>query len=225
MRTVGSHHPVASHASETKMDKKCKICRRAGEKLFLKGERCFTPKCSFGRKSYPPGKRDSERKHRSTVTEYGIQLREKQKVRNVYGLSEKQFSNYVKRVTGREGDPSEKLYEELETRLDNTVYRLGLAKSRSEARQFVSHGHIMINGRRLTIASHQVKIGDILKIRPGSMVKIPFMGLAERPSKGAVPAWLSFDQRKAEAVVLGKPILDKGASEFKLTSVIEYYSR
>ncbi|MFA5831159.1 MAG: 30S ribosomal protein S4 [Candidatus Paceibacterota bacterium] len=207
------------------MDKKCKICRRAGEKLFLKGERCFTPKCALVRKAYPPGKRDSERKHRSTVTEYGIQLREKQKVRNVYGLSEKQFSNYVKRVGSREGDPSEKLYEELEMRLDNTVFRLGLAKSRSEARQFVSHGHILVNDKKLTIPSYQVRVGDVLKIRGGSMVKIPFMGLAERPAKGAVPAWLSFDRKKAEAVILGKPILDKGSSEFKLTSVLEYYSR
>ena len=117
------------------------------------------------------------------------------------------------------------LYESMETRLDNTVYRLGLAKSRSEARQMVSHGHFMINDKRMTIPSYNVKIGDVLKIRPGSMTIIPFMGITEKAGKGPVPAWLSYDQKKAEAVVLGKPILDKGASEFKLTSVIEYYSR
>jgi small subunit ribosomal protein S4 len=207
------------------MDKKCKICRRAGEKLFLKGERCFTPKCAFGRKAYPPGRRDSERKHRSTVTEYGLQLREKQKVRNVYGLSEKQFSNYVRKVTSRKGDPGTMLYEEMEMRLDNVVYRLGLAKSRAEGRQMVSHGHFLVNEKRLTVPSYTVKIGDVLKIRPGSMMNIPFMGITEKAGKGPIPAWLSYDQKKAEAVVLGKPILDKGASEFKLTSVIEYYSR
>ncbi len=177
------------------------------------------------RKAYPPGKRDSERKHRSTVTEYGTQLREKQKVRNTYGLSEKQFSNYVKEVTSSKGDPSTLLYETMEMRLDNTIYRLGLAKSRSEGRQMVSHGHFLVNGKRLTIPSHHVKIGDVIKIRPGSMTNIPFMGITEKTGRGPIPAWLSFDQKKAEAVVLGKPILDKGASEFKLTSVIEYYSR
>jgi len=207
------------------MDKKCKICRRAGEKLFLKGERCFTPKCAFVRKAYAPGKRDSERKHRSTVTEYGTQLREKQKVRNVYGLSEKQFSNYVRKVTSSKGDPSTLLYEEMEMRLDNAVYRLGLAKSRAEGRQMVSHGHIVVNGKRLTVPSYRLKIGEMIKIRPGSMTNIPFMGITEKAGKGPVPAWLSYDQKKAEAVVMGKPILDKGASEFKLTSVIEYYSR
>jgi len=150
-------------------DKKCKICRRAGEKLFLKGERCFTPKCSFERKPYSPGKRDSERKHRSTVTEFGTQLREKQKVRNVYRISEKQFANYVKRASESKGNPSEKLFEELESRLDSTVYRLGFAKSRSESRQIVAHGHIMVNGRRVSIPSYEVRIGDKLTVRGGSV--------------------------------------------------------
>lgn len=206
------------------MESKCKICRRAGEKLFLKGERCFTPKCAFARKAYAPGKRDSERKHRSTVTEYGLQLREKQKVRNVYGLSEKQFSNYVKKAVSST-DSSGTLYELMEMRLDNAVYRMGIAKSRADARQMVSHGHIMVNNKRFTIPSHILKIGDIITIRPGSMTNIPFMGITEKTGKVPAPAWLSYDVKKAQATVLGKPILDKGASEFKLTSVIEYYSR
>ena len=113
----------------------------------------------------------------------------------------------------------------MEMRLDNTIYKIGLAKSRSEARQLVSHGHILVNGKRMTIPSYRLKIKDIIKIRPGSMNIIPFMGITEKAGKGAVPSWISYDQKKAEAVVLTKPILDKGASEFKLTSVIEYYSR
>jgi small subunit ribosomal protein S4 len=207
-------------------DKKCKICRRAGEKLFLKGDKCFTPKCPFEKKAYPPGKRDSERKHRSTATEYGIQLREKQKVRNVYRLSEKQFSNYVKKVTGAKGvNPSEKLLEALETRLDNVVFRVGLAKSRSAARQIVAHGHITLNGRRTMIPSRPVKVGDIVKIRKESLEKKPFAGLTEKGNKAPIPAWLTFDPKTAEAVVRAMPTLDKGVSEYNLTSVIEFYSR
>jgi small subunit ribosomal protein S4 len=210
-------------------DKKCKICRRAGEKLFLKGERCFTPKCSFERKPYSPGKRDSERKHRSTVTEFGTQLREKQKVRNVYRISEKQFANYVKRASESKGNPSEKLFEELESRLDSTVYRLGFAKSRSESRQIVAHGHIMVNGRRVSIPSYEVRIGDKLTVRGGSVGNGFFVNIAERLVKAVIPAWLNFadkpDSKKIEAEVRGKPILDKQSSEYNLTSVIEFYSR
>lgn len=206
-------------------DKKCKICRRAGEKLFLKGDRCFTPKCAFEKKAYPPGRRDSERKHRSTVTEYGLQLREKQKVRNVYRLSEKQFSGYVKKATTKSGNPSEKLFESLETRLDNIVYRLGLAKSRSEARQLVSHGHITVNGRRVTIPSREMKINDKISIRKGSLEKKPFAGIGEKAQKAPVPAWLTFDPKTVEAIIRTMPTLEKGASEYNLTSVIEFYSR
>lgn len=206
-------------------DSKCKICRRAGEKLFLKGERCFTPKCAFERKPYAPGKRDSERKHRSTVTEFGLQLREKQKVRNVYRISEKQFSAYVKRATETKGNPSENLFEELESRLDSVVYRLGFAKSRSESRQIVAHGHILINGRRVTIPSYKVMVGDVIGIRAGSVSNGFFANIAEKAGKIPVPLWLNFDPKKNEAEVRGKPILDKGSSEYNLTSVLEFYSR
>jgi len=206
-------------------DKKCKVCRRAGEKLFLKGDRCFSPKCAFEKKAYPPGRRDSERKHRSTATEFGIQLREKQKVRNVYRLSEKQFAKYVKNASTAGENPSEKLYEQLETRLDNIVFRLGLAKSRSESRQLVSHGHITVNGRRTSVPSRQMKIGDIVSIRKGSLEKKPFVGLAEKQNKAPVPQWLTFDAKKPEAIVRALPVLDKAVSGYNLTSVIEFYSR
>lgn len=210
-------------------DKKCKICRRAGEKLFLKGERCFTPKCAFERKPYAPGKRDSERKHRSTVTEFGTQLREKQKVRNVYRISEKQFSNYVKRASESKGNPSEKLFEELESRLDSIVYRLGLAKSRSESRQIVAHGHVLVNGRRVTVPSYEIRIGDKLAVRAGSIGNGFFTNVSEKLAKAVIPTWLNFankpDSKNIEAEVRGKPILDKQSSEYNLTSVIEFYSR
>jgi len=155
-------------------DKKCKICRRAGEKLFLKGDRCFTPKCGFTSRPYAPGRLDSERKHRSQLSEYGSQMKEKQKIRNIYGVSEKQFSNYVKVSTKNTGDnktsPALQLYRNLEIRLDNVVYRMGLAKSRALARQVVTHGHILVNGKRLDVPSHKIKIGDIVEIRQGSLV-------------------------------------------------------
>lgn len=205
-------------------DTKCKICRRSGEKLFLKGDRCFTPKCAFERKPYAPGKRDSERKHRSTVTEFGIQLREKQKVRNVYRVSEKQFASYVKRASSQPGSPSENLFEELERRLDSVVYRLGLAKSRSASRQIVAHGHILVNGRRVTVPSYKVNVGDVLGIRAGSLSNGLFANAAKE-GKTPVPLWINFDPKKNEAEVRGKPVFDKGSSEYNLTSVIEFYSR
>jgi small subunit ribosomal protein S4 len=210
-------------------DTKCKICRRAGEKLFLKGERCFTPKCAFERKPYAPGKRDSERKHRSTVTEFGTQLREKQKVRNVYRISEKQFSNYVKRASETKGDPSENLFGELESRLDSIVYRLGFAKSRSESRQIVAHGHVLVNGRRVTVPSYAIHTGDLLGVRQGSIGNGFFENISEKLAKTVLPSWLNFtnkpDAKKIEAEVRGKPIFDKQSSEYNLTSVIEFYSR
>ncbi len=205
---------------------KCKICRRAGEKLFLRGERCLTPKCAMDRKPYSPGIVQSQRKHRSMQTEYGIQLREKQKIRNIYRLSEKQFARYVKDATSRRGvNPSEKLYENLETRLDSVVFRLGFADSRSHSRQIVSHGHVMINGRRIDVPSYKVKKGDIIQVRDGSKAKTLFVERAEKIKKHKFPIWVSFDSGKLEATVKGTPVLDKGEFTFNLRSVIEFYSR
>jgi len=205
---------------------KCKICRRAGEKLFLRGERCLTPKCAMERKPYTPGIVQSQRKHRSMQTEYGRQLREKQKVRNVYRLSEKQFAKYVKEATSKRGvNPIERLYENLETRLDSAVFRLGFAESRAHARQIVSHGHVMVNGRRVDIPSYKVKKGDILQVREGSKTSTLFTERAEKIKKHKFPTWVSFDEGKLEATIKATPILDKGDISFNLTSVIEFYSR
>ena len=205
-------------------DKKCKICRRAGEKLFLKGEKCFTPKCIFVKKPYPPGKLDSDRKHKSVRSEFGAHLIEKQKVRNVYGVGEKQFSNYVKMAKNKKGvSPMETLYESLESRLDNVVFRLGLASSRPLSRQLVSHGHIIVNDRKVTIPSYQLASGDKVSIRGGSRDIGPFKELATKLEKHPRPEWIKFDMGSGVALIQGKP---KDANfPFNLSSVIEFYSR
>ena len=206
-------------------DPKCKVCRRAGEKLFLKGEKCFTPKCIFEKRPTPPGKPQSERKHRSMVTEYGIQLKEKQKIRNVYGVSEKQFRGYVKEATNEVGSPVDHLFENLERRLDNVVFRLGFATSRTQARQMVSHGHFVIGKRKITIPSYRVTAGEVITVREGSRVSPLFSTATEKLNKHTAPAWLSTDPIKLTAEVKGMPKYDKNELAFNVQSVIEFYSR
>ncbi len=207
-------------------DPKCKICRRAGEKLFLKGEKCFTPKCIFEKRPTPPGKPQNERKHRSMLTEYGVQLKEKQKLRNVYGLSEKQFSRYVKEATStREGAPVDLLFEKLERRLDNVIYRLGFAQSRTQARQMVSHGHFMVGKHKLTIPSYQVRQEDVIAVREGSRVSPLFVESKTKMAKHSIPNWISADPTKLSATIKGTPKYDKNELGFNFQSVIEFYSR
>lgn len=206
-------------------DPKCKICRRAGEKLFLKGDKCFTPKCIFEKRPTPPGKPLNERKHRSMVTEYGIQLREKQKIRNTYGVSEKQFRAYVDRAVKEKGSPVDHLFENLERRLDNVVYRLGFAVNRTQARQMVSHGHFVIGKSKITIPSYRVSDGEEIVVRQGSRVSPLFSNATEKLSKQSVPAWLSLDPAKLTAVVRGTPKYDKTSLSYNVQSVIEFYSR
>ena len=207
-------------------DTKCKLCRRAGKKLFLKGEKCFTPKCPFEKKPYAPGMPDSARKHRKTFSEYGYQLREKQKIKNIYGVSEKQFARYVKEATSRHGvSPAEMLYEYLERRLDNVVFRIGFASSRAMARQMVTHGHIMVNGRRVDIPSLRVKKGDVLEIREGSKGKSVFSNVAENITKRESLPWIKIDQKALRATIEGMPKLEKEETVFNITSVLEFYSR
>lgn len=208
------------------LDKKCRICRRAGEKLFLKGEKCFTPKCVFNKKPYPPGRTDSERKHRSMLTEYGKQLREKQKVKNTYGIMERQFANYVTAALDKKGvNPSQALYESLESRLDNTVFRMGLASSRALARQMVSHGHITVEGRKVTVPSYKVKQGNTVSVREGSRSGKLFSEMSVKLGKHKAPGWLSIEAEKLEARVTGNPGADKSDLAFNLGSVMEFYSR
>jgi small subunit ribosomal protein S4 len=166
----------------------------------------------------------AERKHRSTMTEYGVQMREKQKVRFSYGISEKQFSGYVKEAAHAKGvAPTEALYERLERRLDNVAFVLGFPKSRSHARQIVSHGHITVNGKKMTIPSYQVREGDIVAVREGSKKSPIFATAVEDMSKA--PEWISADSSKLAATVKGMPKLDKNRMTFNLQSVIEFYSR
>jgi len=206
------------------LDKKCSTCRRAGEKLFLKGEKCFSPKCIFVKKPYPPGKIDTERKHRSVVTEYGLQLKEKQKVRNVYGVSEKQFGNYVREISSKRVlNPTEKLYEALESRLDNVVFRIGLAKSRTHARQLVSHGHILVNGIRSNVPSRQVRVGDVISVREGSKPRTVFTEAFKKLPERESPAWITVNPEKAEAEIKSAP--KEKNPPFNLASVMEFYSR
>ena len=207
-------------------DPKCKVCRRAGEKLFLKGEKCFTPKCTFEKRPTPPGKPQNERKHRSMVTEYGVQLKEKQKIRNVYGLSEKQFSRYVKEATEEKGgNPVDHLFEKLERRLDNVVYRLGFAHSRTQARQMVGHGHFVVGKHKLTIPSYKVKSEDMITVREGSKSSPLFQTGKEKMAKHNTPNWLLSDPTKLTATVKGTPKFDKNEMGFNFQSVIEFYSR
>lgn len=207
-------------------DPKCKICRRAGEKLFLKGEKCFTPKCAFEKRPTPPGKPLSERKHRSNITEFGVQLREKQKLRNIYGVSEKQFRSYVKAAMAeREGSPVDHLFARLERRLDNVVYRLGYAQSRTQARQMVSHGHFLVGKKRMTVPSHQVAAGDTISLREGSRNSPLFAVTAEKNAARRVPAWMAADFAKHTATITGSPRYDKGELGLNVQSVIEFYSR
>ncbi len=201
----------------------CKTCRRLGESL------CGREKCAFKKRPYAPGKLDSERKHRSNVSEYGEQLRAKQKMRITYGLMEKQFAMYVKRATAKhesgEGavTPSLKLARELESRLDNIVYRAGFANTRALGRQLVSHGHILVNGRRNSIASHQVKVGDVISIREGSKSAKVFTGLSEKLIAMAPSHVVSVDPAKLEATVKGT--VREVEPMFDTQKVLEYYSR
>ena len=201
----------------------CKSCRRLGESL------CGREKCAYKKRPYAPGKLDSERKHRSNVSEYGEQLRAKQKMRITYGLMEKQFSMYVKRATAthESGDgsvtPALKLARELESRLDNIVYRAGFANTRALARQIVSHGHIIVNGRRINIASHQIKIGDVVAIREGSKSLKVFEGLGERLTAAQPSYVLTVNPVTFSADV--KNSVREVEGMFDTQKVLEYYSR
>lgn len=207
---------------------KCRVCRRAGEKLFLKEEKCYTPKCPLARKSYPPGiqKRGADKRARRALSEYGFQLREKQKLKFFYLLAERQFKNYIQEaLKGKGTDIISRLAEILELRLDNVVYRLGFAKSRSSARQLVSHGHIAVNGRKTDIPSCRLKIGDKITIRPQSASKKKFQDIDIYFKKYQPPVWLELDKEKKEGKIVGKPRLEDIEVKSNLNAIIEFYSR
>ncbi len=197
--------------------------------MFLKSGKCYTAKCPLTRKPYIPGIFGKTRgKHsKRGVSEYGSQLREKQKIRFTYGLREKQFSNYVKEAKKKsEIDVSAALFNILESRLDNVVFRLGLAESRSRARQIVSHGHIMVNTRKVNIPSYRVKLGDKIYIRPQSLSKGIFKDLEIRLKKYDSSSWLKLDKDLTSGNVAGKPAIgDEMGMEDSLNVIMEFYSR
>lgn len=189
---------------------KCKKCRRIGEKLFLRGEKCFSVKCPLTRKPYAPGifGKTKRKRGKKGLSEYAVQLREKQKMKLTYGVRERQFANYLKEANKKgKGDASERLFEFLELRLDNIVFRLGLAESKAKARQIVSHGHIIVNNRKVNIPSFRLRMADKISIRPQSANKAIFKDLDIKLKKYNPPSWIKFDKNKKEGEISGRPTL------------------
>jgi len=205
----------------------CKLCRREGEKLFLKGERCTSPKCPFEReRDYPPGEHGrTARFRRRRQSDYSRQLREKQKARRIYGVLERQFRRYFREAERRSGMTGENLLVLLESRLDNVVYRLGFADSRAQARQLVMHGHIVVNDRRTNIPSYIVRPHDVITVRDGSRKRVYFKERVERLDEGSVPGWLSLDAKKMIARVLNLPAREDIGTKLNEQLIVEYYSR
>ena len=203
-------------------DPVCRLCRREGLKLFLKGGRCYTKKCSFERRPTPPGQHGVRRRK---VGDYGLQLREKQKVRRVYGVLEKQFRNYFIEATRHSGVTGEALLQSLELRLDNVVFRLGFAPSRAAARQLVAHGHFAVNGVATNVPSYRLKVGDRIEVRESHKERELFKTVKESLRSQQAPEWLSLDPAKLAGSVLAVPRRDQMPPEFNEQLVVEYYSR
>jgi small subunit ribosomal protein S4 len=205
---------------------KCKICRREGEKLFLKGSRCLSPKCAIERRNYPPGQHGRESQfRRGRASDYSLQLREKQKVRRIYGVLERQFRRYFREAQQRSGLTGSNLLGILESRLDNVVYRLGFADSRAQARQLVQHGHFNVNGRRTNIPSFIVRPGDEIEVRDGSRKRTYFKDLREYAGDRSAPDWLRRDAAKLIGEMVRMP--ERSDVDYTINEqlVVEYYSR
>ena len=201
---------------------RCKICRREGTKLFLKGERCFTDRCALDRRNYGPGEHGQRR---ARISEYRVQLREKQKVRFNYGVSETQFKRYYEIAKRKKGITGENLLLLLERRLDNIVYRMGFASSRSEARQLIGHGHIAVNGRKTDIPSFMVKEGDEIEVREKGK-KFEFVKTAlENAGQRGIPEWLEVDEDGMKGKVKTLPERDDLPMEVDETLIVEFYSK
>ena len=204
----------------------CKLCRREGEKLFLKGQRCFTPKCAFERRGYPPGEhgRDAQFRRRR-VSDYSRQLREKQKTRRIYGVSERQFRRYYRTALQQRGMTGENLLKMLERRLDNVIYRLGYAESRAQARMLVTHGHFNVNDRRTDVPSMLLRPGDQVEVREGSRKRTFFKGLGDIAENKTIPSWLERDIKDLSGKVLGVPERHEVDANLNEQLIVEYYSR
>ena len=204
-------------------DPVCRLCRREGMKLYLKGERCQTDKCAIERRNFPPGQHGKDRRPR--MLGYGLQLREKQKLRRVYGILESQFRRYFERAAVRKGVTGELLLQFLERRLDNVVYRMGLATSRPQARQFVRHGHFQVNGRKVNIPSFLVKPGDVVDVRQGSREMPALLANRQTTSHQTVPSWIDADRDNLSAKILSSPQRQEIALPIQEQLVVELYSK
>ena len=200
----------------------CKLCRREGQKLFLKGQRCYTDKCALNRRAYAPGQHGQGRKKTS---EYGMQLRAKQVARRYYGVLEGQFRAYYGMATKMEGKTGENLLSVLESRLDNVVYRLGWASSRAEARQLVVHGHFNVNGKRVDIPSYLTRVGEVVSIRENSRQSAKIKAVVEENAARPCPKWLEVDREALEGKVVAVPAREDIDLEVDETLIVELYSK
>lgn len=198
----------------------CRLCRREGLKLFLKGDRCYTDKCAFSRRGYAPGQHGQSRKKMSN---YGVQLREKQKARRIYGILEGQFRNYYEKAEKLRGITGENLLKLLEMRLDNVAFKLGFGNSRSEARQLVTHGHFLVNGKKVDIPSYEVSVNDVITVREKSKSTEKFKTFAENPK--TLPAWLEGSSENFEGKILREPLREDIDVPVNETLIVEFYSK
>ena len=198
----------------------CRLCRREGQKLFLKGERCYSSKCALEKRAYAPGQHGQDRKKKSN---YGLQLREKQKAKRFYGLQETQFLNYFKKAAAKKGMTGENLLVMLETRLDNVVFRMGFASSRKEARQLVLHGHFTVNGKKVDIPSCAVAAGDVVAVKAKSCSSPKFKEIKEMTI--STPEWISIDTQKLEGKVLAMPTRSQIDTPVEEHLIVELYSK
>ncbi|NDJ54859.1 MAG: 30S ribosomal protein S4 [Chloroflexi bacterium] len=204
----------------------CKLCRREGQKLFLKGSRCMSPKCAIEKRNYPPGQHGRENTfRRGRASDFALQLREKQKVRRIYGILERQFRRYFRQALGRSGLTGENLLSVLESRLDNTVYRMGFAESRAQGRQLVQHGHFEVNGRRTNIPSYSVRPGDKVVVREGSRKRTYFKDVRDLMGERLIPEWVSINPQSLSGEVLRPPKRSDIEITINEQLVVEYYSR
>ncbi len=201
----------------------CRLCRREGMKLFLKGEKCLSSKCPVEKRNFAPGQHGKDR--RAKIVGYGLQLREKQKTRRIYGVLEQQFRNYFERAARKPGVTGDLLLSQLETRLDNVIYRMGLATSRPQARQVVRHGHIAVNGRKVNIPSFQVKPGATITVREGSREVPAIVHAREVSSHQSIPAWLEFSPEQLSGRVLSLPKREDISLPVQEQMIVELYSK
>jgi len=201
----------------------CRLCRREGMKLFLKGERCYTEKCAIEKRNFPPGQHGKTRK--AKLAGYGVQLREKQKVKRIYGVLEDQFRRYFEAAERQRGITGETLLQLLERRLDNVAYRMGLATSRPQARQLVRHGHLQVNGRKVDVPSYSVRVGDVISVRETTQKGAAVQHAIEEVKGRGLPDWLSFDVEKMSGRIMSLPTREQINLPVQEQLIVELYSK